>query len=92
MIPTASGNSLYTYWTGHFDQKLTPTGTLDQIPANTVNDSAMAAYGNQTNVLGGGGSSGSGSATKYYKVVTTCQSPAGNQVEVETVVRRGIGQ
>ncbi len=87
-----SGNTAtYTYWLGHFGQKNEPqeivyAASTAQIEALAALNSAGASLTNQLTPGGGGATS----VTKYYSFVVTCAAPSGAEVEVQSLLKRGI--
>lgn len=79
----------YTYWYGHYGQSGQSYSRV--FPISSQQNSAIGftenAGVNLTNVMS---NSGKDSVTRYYSVVVTCQAPNGSEVELQSLIKRGI--
>ncbi len=90
-VDKAGTTATYNYWLGHFGQKDEPQQIV--YAASTAQSDALSALNtvgvNLTNQLSRSGS-GANSVTKYYSFVVTCAAPSGAEVEVQTLLKRGL--
>ena len=89
-LPTSGGTATYTYWVGHYGQRNNPQTMLkpvDLSDAGGAGGSIVCTTCNITNKLGGGGGS---STMRLFQAVVTCRSPGGTEVELQSMIKRGI--
>lgn len=90
-VDDSGDTSSYTYWVGHYGQKDTPQNIVSSITAAQASalQNVPNVGQNMTNQLSYNGG-GANSVVKYYNLVVTCRAPSGVEVEMQSLLKRGL--